>query len=321
MNIVVLDGHTLNPGDLSWDGLKALGECKIYDRTPPDLTVERARGAEIVLTNKVLITREVLDALPDVRYIGSLATGFNQVDIEAAAERGIPVTNIPEYGTRTVAQNTLAHLLNLTQRVAYHAQTVREGRWTNSIDFCYWDYPLIELVGLTMGIVGIGRIGSAVARLAQAFGMNVLAYDPYVEKPPVEGVRMVDYETLLRESDVVSFHVPLTDETHGMLDKKGLALMKKTAFVLNTSRGPVINNRDLADALNEERIAGAGLDVLEVEPPPMSNPLISAKNCFITPHISWAARSARARLMSTVLDNIKAWLAGKPINVVNNVGV
>ncbi|MBM3190442.1 MAG: D-2-hydroxyacid dehydrogenase [Chloroflexi bacterium] len=317
MKIVVLDGYTLNPGDLSWDALKAFGECDIYDRTPPELTVERAQGAEVVMTNKVLITREIIAALSKLRYIGSLATGYNQVDIEAARERNIPVTNIPEYGTRAVAQNTFAHLLNLTQHVAHHAQTVREGRWTKSVDFCYWDYPLIELVGLTMGIVGLGRIGCASARLAQAFGMTVLAYDPYVDPSPVEGVQMVDYQTLLRESDVVSFHVPLTAETEGMLDRDSLALMKKTAFVINTSRGPVVRNADLAEALEQGRIAGAGLDVLEVEPPPMSNPLIVAPNCYITPHISWAARSSRARLMNTVIENLRGFLEGKPVNVVN----
>ena len=231
--------------------------------------------------------------------------------------RGIPVTNIPTYTTRTVAQNTFAHLLNLTQQVAYHAQTVREGRWAESPDFCYWDYPLIELVGLTMGIVGIGRIGSATARVAQAFGMKVLANDPYVDPAPVPGVRMVDLETLLRESDVVSFHCPLTSETEGLLNAGGMALMKKTAFVINTSRGPVINNKDLAEALNAGRIAGAGLDVLEVEPATLDNPLVTAKNCHITPHISWAARASRARLMNTAVNNVKAFLEGKPVNVVN----
>lgn len=317
MKIVVLDGYTLNPGDLSWDGLMAVGECEIHDRTPFELIVPRAKGAEVVMTNKTPLPRAVIEQLPKLRYIGELATGFNNIDLQAARERGIPVTNIPEYGTRTVAQMTFAHLLNLAQHVAYHADTVRAGRWAASADFCYWDYPLIELVGLTMGIVGIGRIGSATARLAQAFGMKVLANDPYVSPAPVPQVEMVDFGTLLRESDVVSFHVPLTPETTGMLNKDGLALMKKTAFVINTSRGPVVNNRDLAEALNAEKIAGAGLDVLEVEPMTMDNPLVTAKNCYITPHISWAARASRGRLMNTAVENLKAWLAGNPMNVVN----
>lgn len=317
MKIVVLDGYTLNPGDISWDGLMAMGECVIYDRTPPELVVERAQDAEVVMTNKTRIPRDVIEKLPKLRYIGELATGFNNIDLKAARERGIAVTNVPVYGTPTVAQMTFAHLLNLCQHVAYHADTVRAGRWAASLDFCYWDYPLIELLGLTMGIVGIGRIGSATARLAQAFGMKVVVNDPYVFPAPVPDVQMVDYHTLLSESDVVSFHVPLTEETTGMLNKDSLALMKKTAFVINTSRGPVINNRDLAEALNAEQIAGAGLDVLEVEPMTMDNPLVTAKNCYITPHISWAARAARARLMDTTVENLQAWLAGNPINVVN----
>jgi glycerate dehydrogenase len=317
MKIVVLDGYTLNPGDLSWDALMAWGDCEIYDRTPFELIVARAQDAEVVMTNKTPLPRAVIEQLPRLRYIGELATGFNNIDLQAARERGIPVTNIPEYGTRTVAQMTFSHLLNLAQHVAYHADTVRAGRWASSADFCYWDYPLIELVGLTMGIVGLGRIGSATARLAQAFGMKVLANDPYVSPPPVPDVEMVDFRTLLRDSDVVSFHVPLTAETTGMLNADGLALMKQTAFVINTSRGPVVNNRDLAEALNAEKIAGAGLDVLEVEPMTMDNPLVTAKNCYITPHISWAARASRARLMNTTVENLKAWLAGNPANVVN----
>ncbi len=317
MKIVVLDGYTLNPGDISWEALTTMGECEIHDRTPFELIVPRAKDAEVVMTNKTPLPREVIEQLPKLRYIGELATGFNNIDLQAARERGIPVTNIPEYGTRTVAQMTFAHLLNLAQHVAYHADTVRAGRWAASADFCYWDYPLIELVGLTMGIVGIGRIGSATARLAQAFGMKVLATDPYVDPAPVPQAEMVDFQTLLRDSDVVSFHVPLTPETTGMLNKDGLALMKKTAFVINTSRGPVVNNRDLAEALNAEKIAGAGLDVLEVEPMTMDNPLVTAKNCYITPHISWAARASRARLMDTAVENLRAWLAGNRLNVVN----
>lgn len=317
MNIVVLDGYTLNPGDLSWDGLRALGECDIYDRTPPELVVERARGAEAVLTNKVIVGREQMEQLPDLRYIGVLATGYNIVDTAAARERGIPVTNVPEYGTRSVAQMTFALLLELTQHVGHHARTVRDGRWTQNPDFCYWDYPLIELADRTMGIVGIGRIGRAVAELALAFGMQVLAYDVNTPANLPEGIRMTDLETLLRESDVVSLHCPLTAENQGVIDRERLALMKPTAFLINTSRGPLVVARDLADALNAGRLAGAGVDVLPVEPPPADNPLLTAKNCLVTPHIAWATGAARARLMATVVDNLRAFLAGKPRNVVN----
>ena len=317
MNIVVLDGYTLNPGDLSWDGLRALDECDIYDRTPPELVVERARGAEAVLTNKVIVGREQMEQLPNLRYIGVLATGYNIVDTAAARERGIPVTNVPEYGTRSVAQMTFALLLELTQHVGHHARTVRDGRWTRSPDFCYWDYPLIELADRTMGIVGIGRIGRAVAELALAFGMQVLAYDVNTPANLPEGIRMTDLETLLRESDVVSLHCPLTAENQGVIDWERLALMKPTAFLINTSRGPLVVARDLADALNAGRLAGAGVDVLPVEPPPADNPLLTAKNCLVTPHIAWATGAARARLMATVVDNLRAFLAGKPRNVVN----
>jgi len=317
VKIVVLDGYTLNPGDLSWDGLRALGECAIYDRTPPELTVERARGATVVLTNKVIVGREQMAQLPDMRYIGVLATGYNIVDTAAARERGIPVTNVPEYGTRSVAQMTFALLLELAQHVGHHAQTVREGRWTESPDFCYWDYPLVELAGKTMGIVGIGRIGRAAAELALAFGMTVLAHD--VNTPPSlpAGVRMTELETLLRESDVVSLHCPLTAENQGLINAERLGLMKPTAFLINTSRGPLIVARDLADALNSSRLAGAGVDVLPVEPPPADNPLFTAKNCLVTPHIAWATGAARARLMDTVVENLRAFLAGKAQNVVN----
>ena len=316
MKIVVLDGYTLNPGDLSWSTLEALGECIIHDHTAADLVVERAQDADVLLVNKVVIDRDVLDQLPDLKFVGVLATGYNVVDGEATRERGIPVANVPTYGTASVAQMVFAHVLNLTQRVAYHAETVVEGRWSRSDDFCYWDYPLIELVGLNMGIVGLGRIGRAVAGLATAFGMNVIAYDTYVTDPPAN-VTMVDLDTLLTEGDVVTFHCPLTPETHHLLNAERLAMMKKTAFVINNSRGPVIDNEALADALNSGQIAGAGLDVLEVEPPPLDSSLFTAKNCFVTPHISWATRSARSRLMGTVVENIAAFQRGESLNVVN----
>ena len=317
MKIVVLDGYTLNPGDLSWDGLRALGECEVYDRTPSGLVVERARGAEAVLTNKVIVGREEIAQLPDLRYIGVLATGYNIVDTAAARERGIPVTNVPEYGTRSVAQMTFALLLELALHVGHHAQTVREGRWTRSADFCYWDYPLVELAGKTMGLIGIGRIGRAAAELALAFGMTVLAHDVHTPPTLPAGIRMVDLETLLRESDVVSLHCPLTAENQGLINAARLALMQPTAFLINTSRGPLVVAQDLADALNGGRLAGAGVDVLPVEPPPADNPLLSAQNCLVTPHIAWATGAARARLMDTVVENLRAFQAGQPQNVVN----
>jgi glycerate dehydrogenase len=313
--IVVLDGYTLNPGDLSWEGLLALGDCRVYDRTPTDCIVQRARDAEIVLTNKTVLDRDVLAQLPRLRYIGVLATGYNVVDVAAARQRGIPVTNVPTYGTRSVAQMTFALLLELAQHVGHHAQTVREGRWSSSEDFCYWDYPLIELDGLTMGLIGLGRIGRATADLAKAFGMRVLGYDPLV--PPVEEIESTDLESLLRTSDVISLHCPLTDDNRGLIDARRLAMMKPTALLLNTSRGPLIDEAALADALNGGRLAGAGLDVLAIEPPTVDNPLLQANNCLITPHIAWATRAARSRMMETVLANIRAFLAGKAENVVN----
>src|SRR2546427_2571205 len=267
MKIVVLDGFTLNPGDLSWDELKSLGDCDIYDRTPPEEVVKRAADAEIVLTNKAPVTRESILALPRLKYIGVLATGYNIVDTAAARERNIPVTNVPTYGTRSVAQHTFALLLELTQHAGHHARTVRDGRWTKSPDFCYWDYPLVELDGLTMGIVGYGRIGNAVAGLAAAFGMGVLATSSTPRQPP-PGIQCVDLETLFRQSDVVSLHCPLTAQTRNLVNADRLALMKPTAFLLNTSRGPLVDERALADALNSGRIAGIGLDVFSAEPPP-----------------------------------------------------
>jgi len=317
MHIVVLDGYTLNPGDLSWDALHALGEVTMYDRTPPEQVVARCRGAQAVLTNKAPVPRAAIAQLPALRYIGVLATGYNIVDVEAARERGIPVTNVPEYGTRSVAQMTFAHLLELALHVGHHAWTVRQGRWASSIDFCYWDYPLIELAGLTMGLVGLGRIGRATAELALAFGMQVLAYDIAVPPALPAGVAMTDLETLLRASDVVSLHTPLTAQNQGMINAERLALMKPTAFLINTSRGPLVVAQDLADALNSGRLAGAGLDVLAVEPPPPDNPLLTARHCLITPHISWATTAARARLMDTVVENLQAFQAGAPQNVVN----
>jgi glycerate dehydrogenase len=317
MKIVVLDGFTLNPGDLNWDQLAALGSCDVFDRTPANQTVARAAGAELVLTNKTVLGREEIARLPKLQYIGVLATGYNIVDVAAARERNIPVTNIPTYGTRSVAQMTFALLLELTQHVAHHAQTVRDGRWSKNPDWCYWDFPLIELDGLTMGLAGYGRIGRAVSEVALAMGMKVLASDVIVPKDLPPGVQFVDLDTVFTKSDVVSLHCPLTPETKHLVNAERLARMKRSAFLINTSRGPLVDEAALAEALNAGQIAGAGVDVLAVEPPLPDNPLFMAKNCLITPHISWATRSARARLMDMAVSNVQAFLAGKPQNVVN----
>ena len=317
MNIVVLDGYTLNPGDLTWDALKQLGSCTVHDRTPPELVLERAREAEVILTNKVVLNRETILALPRLKYIGVLATGYNVVDAAAAKERGIPVTNVPDYGTPSVAQHTFALLLELTQRSGHHAQTVRDGRWAASADFCYWDSPLVELHGLTFGVIGFGKIGRAVARLAEAFGMKVLVHSRRRPSDLPVSCEWVELDALLARSDVVSLHCPLTPETKQFINAQRLALMKPTAFLLNTSRGPLLDESAVAAALNAHRIAGAGLDVLSVEPPSAHNPLLTAKNCLITPHIAWASRAARARLMDIAVENIRAFATGTPRHVVN----
>ena len=317
MNIVVLDGYTLNPGDLTWDALRQLGPCTIHDRTPPELVRERAREAEVILTNKVVLNRETILALPRLKYIGVLATGYNVVDAVAAKDRAIPVTNVPDYGTPSVAQHTFALLLELTQRAGHHAQTVRDGRWAASADFCYWDSPLVELHGLTFGVIGFGKIGQAVARLAEAFGMKVLVHSRRRPSDLPASCEWVELDELLTRSDVVSLHCPLTPETKQFINAERLALMKPTAFLLNTSRGPLLDESAVAAALNTSRIAGAGLDVLSVEPPPANNPLLTAKNCLVTPHIAWASRAARARLMDIAVENIRAFAAGTPRHVVN----
>lgn len=317
MNIVILDGFCLNPGDLKWDGLARLGELTVHDRTPPDEVLARSMEADLLLTNKTPVVREVIESVPRLKYIGVLATGYNIVDVEAARERGIPVTNVPTYGTDSVAQTVFAHLLNLTHRVEHHGLTVREGRWSRCEDWCFWDHPLVELAGLTMGIVGFGRIGRAVSRIALAMGMKVLAYDVVEFGDAPEGVNMIDLDRLFQESDVVSLHCPLTPETEGIVNRDRLALMKATAYLINSSRGPLVDEEALAEALNGNRIAGAGLDVLSREPPPEEHPLFRAKNCFITPHMAWATRAARARLMDRVRENCEAFLGGSPVNVVN----
>jgi glycerate dehydrogenase len=316
MNIVILYGFTLNPGDLSWEDLQSLGTCAIYDRTSPAELTRRAAAADILLTNKTELTAGHIQNLPRLKYIGALATGTNVVDLAAARARGIPVTNVPTYGTKSVAQMTFALLLELAHHTGHHAQTVREGRWTRSTDWCYWDSPLVELDELTLGLVGLGRIGRAVSELGAAFGMKVLAFDPAAGAAPAF-VRMVELDALFRESDVVSLHCPLTPQTANLVNASRLALMKPTAFLLNTSRGPLVDELALAEALNSGRIAGAAMDVLAKEPPPADNPLLTAKNCILTPHLAWATRAARSRLMKIAVENVRAFLQGKPQNVVN----
>ncbi|MCE5268202.1 MAG: D-2-hydroxyacid dehydrogenase [Planctomycetaceae bacterium] len=317
MQIVVLDGYALNPGDLSWGPLEALGSCRVYDRTAPNEVVARAEAAEIVLTNKTMLSRETIARLPRLRYIGVLATGYNIVDVDAARERGIPVTNVPDYATLSVVQMVFAHLLNLTLHVADHGRGVAAGRWTACPDFAYWDFPLVELAGLTLGVVGFGRIGRATAKAARTFGMDVVACTPPRATARPEHVRFVELEELFRQSDVVSLHCPLTPETRHLVNRERLSWMKPSAFLINTGRGPLVDEAALADALNSGRIAGAGLDVLSTEPPPADNPLLRAKNCCITPHVGWATAAARKRLVDTVAANVQAFRNGTPQNVVN----
>ena len=315
MEIVILDGYTLNPGDLSWEGVKKLGNCTFYDRTPPELTVERAKEADAVFTNKVVLNKEVIEQLPQLKYIGVLATGYNVIDMEATRAAGITVTNIPAYSTASVAQMVFSHILNFAQNVAIHAKSVAEGEWAESMDFSYWETPQMELAGKTLGIIGFGQIGQAVANIALAFGMKVI-FNNRSQKETALDARQVDLDTLLAESDFISINCPLTDENKGFINKETIEKMKPEVFLVNTGRGPLINEKDLADALNNGRIAGAGLDVLSTEPPSEDNPLPKAKNCSITPHIAWATFEARTRLMQIATENLKAFLDGNPQNVV-----
>lgn len=313
--IVVLDGATLNPGDLDWGRLAQLGDCEFYDRTPVADIVPRASQAEIILTNKVPLGRETIEAIPRLRYIGVTATGYNIVDVDAAAESKIVVSNVPAYGTLSVAQMAFAHLLNLAQNVGGHASAVREGRWSRAPDWCFWDTPQVELAGMTIGIVGLGRIGQAMARAAQAFDMAVVASVGRSNDRMPE-IPRVSLDALFSVSDVVSIHCPLTPQTEELVNRERLALMKPTAYLINTSRGQLIDEAALAEALNSSKLAGAGLDVLSSEPPRGDNPLLTAKNCFITPHIAWATQSSRRRLLDMAVDNVEAFLQGHPINVV-----
>lgn len=316
MKIVILDGYALNPGDLSYDCLKQFGTLKVYERTSPELVIERAKDAEALLTNKVVLGEREFAQLPRLRYIGVQATGYNVVDVDAARKHGITVTNIPAYSTASVAQMVMAHLLNITQSVDYYAQQNREGRWGKSLDFCYWDNPLIELADKQMGIIGFGRTGSAVAHLAQAFGMKVAAYTSKPQEELPEGIIKMSLEELFRTSDVVSLHCPLTPTTHHLVNAERLALMKPTAMLINTARGPIIDEQALADALNSAKIYAAGIDVLCEEPPRQDSPLLSARNCFVTPHIAWATLEARTRLLKICEENLRAFVEGSPQNVV-----
>jgi glycerate dehydrogenase len=317
MKIVVLDGYTLNPGDLDWETLQRLGECRIHDRSPSAEVLARAQNTPILLTNKVVLDKHLIHALPELKYIGVLATGTNVVDLPAAREKGIVVTNVPSYGTYSVAQATFALLLEITQSVGRHSQSVRDGNWSRAPDWCYWETPLIELRGLTLGIIGLGRIGHTVAQLGQAFGMKVLANRHGPDSSSPDGVHLMDTETVFRESDVLSLHCPLTAETENLVNKERLALMKPTAILLNTSRGGLVDEQALAHALNNGKLAAAGLDVLRKEPPAPDHPLINARNCFVTPHVAWATHAARKRLLNIAGENVRAFINGHPINVVD----
>lgn len=320
MKIVVLDGYTENPGDLSWDGLEKLGELTVYDRIPYDTesVVSHIGDAEAVYVNKVPLTREVLDACPSLRFIGVLATGYNVVDTVAAKEKGITVCNIPSYGTDAVGQFAIGLLLEICHHIGHHSQAVLEGKWTSNPDWCFWDYPLIELAGKTMGIIGYGRIGQCTGRIAQALGMKVLAYDSY-KNPDLESdtCRYTDLEELLGASDVISLHCPLFPDTQGIINKENIGKMKDGVIILNNSRGPLIVEEDLAEALKSGKVMAAGLDVVSTEPIKADNPLLGAPNCIITPHISWASKESRQRLMDFAVDNLVQYINGTPVNVVN----
>lgn len=318
MNIVVLDGYTENPGDLSWDSLRQYGELTVYDRTPEDQIVERIGKGEIIYTNKTPITRETLEQCPSIRFIGTLATGYNVVDVKAAAERKIPVCNIPGYGTQAVAQFTMGLLLELCHHIGAHSDSVKAGEWSACPDFCYWKYPQMELAGKTMGIIGFGSIGREVGRLAQAFGMKVLAYSrtrhPELE---TENCRYAELEELFSDSDVISLHCPLFPETEGIINRSGINKMKDGVLIINTARGPLIVESDLREALESGKVGGAALDVVSREPITPDNPLLEAPNIILTPHIAWAPKESRQRLMDIAAENLKAFLAGSPIHVVN----
>lgn len=318
MKIVVLDGYTLNPGDISWDDLNQLGDVTIYDRTPLESIVDRIGDAEYVYTNKTPLTKETFEACPQIKFVGVLATGYNVVDVETAKEKGIIVSNVPTYGTTAVSQYVFALLLAMCHHVEDHSLSVKAGKWTESPDFCFWNSPLLELAGKTLGIIGFGRIGQATARIAEGFGMNVLAFDAHPNKDlETELIKLVDLDDVLSKSDFISLHCPLFPSTEGIINKESISKMKDGVKIINTSRGPLIVEEDLAEALNSDKVSGAAVDVLSVEPASMDNPLMKAKNCLITPHIAWAPKESRARLMNVAVDNLKQFINGCPVNVVN----
>lgn len=316
--IVVLDGYTENPGDLSWSGLEALGELKVYDRTPVDQIAARIGDAEYIYTNKTPITRETLDACPNIKFIGVLATGYDVVDVQAAKEKGITVTNIPTYGTTAVAQFVFALLLEICHHAGAHSEAVKAGEWSRCPDFCFWNYPLIELAGKTFGIIGFGRIGQATAKIAVAFGMKVIAFDEYPDKSlETEDIKLVSLDEVLSRSDVISLHCPLLPSTRGIINKDTIARMKDGVIIINTARGPLIAEEDLKEALDSGKVYAAAVDVVSKEPIRPDNVLLACKNCIITPHIAWAPKESRQRLMDIAVDNLKQFLQGNPVNVVN----
>ncbi len=317
LKIVVLDGYTLNPGDLTWDEISALGELEVYDRTAPEDVIARSSGADAVFTNKVILNKVIMSELPNLKFIGVLATGYNVVDTQAASEAGIIVSNIPAYSTQSVAQLAFAHILNFARQVDLHARQVREGAWTGHRDFCFWSTPQTELTGKVLGIIGFGRIGQAIAKIGDAMGMQVIFQSHRKKEDIPEYARQVSLEELMRSSDFISINCPLTAENQGFINKNTLSLMKPDAFLVNTGRGPLINEQDLADALNSGKIAGVGLDVLSIEPAREENPLLTARNCYITPHIAWATKEARIRLMGIAASNLKSFMEGKPVNKVS----
>ncbi len=317
MKIVILDAYTVDQGELSWDGLTELAEVETYERTAPEEVIERCKGAEMVLTNKAVLDASVLNMLPRLQYIGVLATGYNVVDLEVASRQNIVVTNIPAYSTESVAQMVFCHLLNIVSHVDYYAIENRSGRWSNSPDFCYLDHDLIELNGKKMGIVGLGNTGMATARIATAFGLQVMAYTSKDEDDLPYGIKKVDLDTLFEQCDIISLHCPLSDDTFHLVNADRLAMMKPSAILINTGRGPLVDDAAVAEALNSNQLAAYGSDVITTEPPASDNPLLSAKNCYLTPHIAWATREARQRLINICTENVRAYLDGEPVNQVN----
>lgn len=317
LNAVILDGYTENPGDLSWDYLESVFNLTVFDRTPKELVVERAKNADVVIVNKVAITKEILEELPKLKFVATLATGFNQLDVDALRERNIPVSNIPSYSTNAVAQLVFSFILEFTNRVGHYTESVKNGDWTNCKDFCYWNTPLNELSGKTLGIVGFGKIGKRVSEIALCFNMNVLVYTPSGKKEADERVQFTSLDDVLENADFISLHCPLTSATEKLVNKEFINKMKNGASIINTSRGPVIDEKAVAEALESGKLAYFGADVLSTEPPKSDNPLLTAKNTFLTPHIAWAAYETRLRLLEILNGNIKAFLEGNPINVVN----